>query len=83
MTESSKEDKKEKKDTIFRKKTIKETNKLNKSTISINIKEKKRNKTIEINHLSKKRKKIKKHRKCRRISRRNSYIIQRKSRKYT
>ena len=62
MTESSKEDKKEKKDTIFRKKTIKETNKLNKSTISINIKEKKRNKTIEINHLSKKRKKIKKHR---------------------
>ena len=61
MTESSKEDKKEKKDTIFRKKTIKETNKLNKSTISINIKEKKRNKTIEINHLSKKRKKIKKH----------------------
>ena len=62
MTESSKEDKKEKKDTIFRKKTIKETNKLNKSTISINIKEKKRNKTIEINHLSKKRKKVKKHR---------------------
>ena len=62
MTESSKEDKKEKKETTTKKKYSKESSILNKSNLSITFPDKKLNKTIDIDHMPRKKKKIKKHR---------------------
>ena len=62
MTESSKEDKKEKKETTINKKYSKESSKLNKSNLSLTFPDKKLNKTIDADHMPIKKKKIKKHR---------------------
>ena len=62
MTESSKEDKKEKKETIIKKKYSKESSKLNKSNLSLTFPDKKLNKTMDADHMPIKKKKIKKHR---------------------
>ena len=61
MIESSKEDKKEKKESI-QKKFSKDSNKIKKSILTLSMQEKKLNKTIDIDHLPTKKKKIKKHR---------------------
>ena len=60
MTESSKEDKKDKKEMNTKKKYSKDMNKLNKSNLSLTFQDKKLNKTMEVDHISTKKKKIKK-----------------------
>ena len=63
MTESSKEDKKEKKESTINKKYSKETSKLDKSNLSLTFQDsKKLNKTIDVENVSVKKKKLKKHR---------------------
>ena len=62
MTESSKEDKVEKKDISIKKRNKNGSNNANKSNLSFSMKEKKLNKTIELEVTSNKKKKIKKHR---------------------
>ena len=62
MTESSKEDKVEKKDISIKKRNKNGSNNANKSNLSFSLKEKKLNKTIELEATSNKKKKIKKHR---------------------
>ena len=63
MTESSKEDKKEKKENTINKKYSKETSKLDKSNLSLTFQDsKKLNKTIDVENVSLKKNKLKKHR---------------------
>ena len=63
MTESSKEDKKERKENTIKKKYSKDTNKLDKSNLSLTFQDSKKfNKTIDVENVSVKKKKMKKHR---------------------
>ena len=62
MTESSKEDKLEKKDISIIKRNKNDSNKLKKSDLSFTMKDKKFNNTMELGVTSKKKRKIKKHR---------------------
>ena len=67
MTESSKEDKKEKKDIIIKKVDLKGSTKINKSNLSLTFYGKERNKTIEIEHGMHKKTKLKKHRNSQKV----------------
>ena len=62
MTESSKEDKLEKKDISIIKRNKNDSNKMKKSDLSFTLKDKKFNNTMELGVTSKKKKRIKKHR---------------------